>query len=323
MHRLIATTLASLLIPLAAQALELEAKIPLGDISGRIDHLAFDASRERVYIAELGNDSIGIVDFKARRLIRTVSGFAEPQGIAYEPFTDTVFVANGGDGSVRFFSGENFKPLGSVSLGKDADNVRIDRTTHNVYVGYGDGAIAVIDAKTRRRIADVPLEGHPEGFQLIPGGEQIFVNVPDAHHIAIVSQHANQQIGKWPTQGLNANYPLAIDEASGRVLAAFRRPAHLQAYDMRSGAIVAGSEVCGDADDVFVDNSRRQIQVICGEGFIDTFDATASTLTRIGRIGTAAGSRTGLFIPEVDRLLVAIRASQGSAASVWVLRPSP
>ena len=90
-----------------AAPMTLEEKIPLGDIKGRIDHLAFDPVRRRVYVAELGNNSVGIVDMRTRQLIRTVSGFDEPQGIEYEPSTDTIYVANAGDGSVRVFSGED------------------------------------------------------------------------------------------------------------------------------------------------------------------------------------------------------------------------
>jgi len=42
--------------------LELEAVIPLGAVRGRIDHMAIDLARRRLYIAELGNDSVAIVD---------------------------------------------------------------------------------------------------------------------------------------------------------------------------------------------------------------------------------------------------------------------
>src|SRR5256885_10463488 len=46
--------------------LVLESKIPLGDVKGRIDHLAVDAARQRLYVAELGNDSVGVLDVKER-----------------------------------------------------------------------------------------------------------------------------------------------------------------------------------------------------------------------------------------------------------------
>jgi len=40
----------------------LEAGIPLGQVSGRIDHLGIDLKRQRLLVAELGNNSLGVVD---------------------------------------------------------------------------------------------------------------------------------------------------------------------------------------------------------------------------------------------------------------------
>jgi hypothetical protein len=42
----------------------------------------------------------------------------------------------------------------------------------------------------------------------------------------------------------------------------------------------------------------------------------------LGRIATLPGARTRLFIPEIDRLVVAARASGSEPAALWVLRPS-
>src|SRR5216683_3029991 len=38
----------------AGASLVLESKIPLGEVSGRIDHLAIDVKRQRLFVAELG-----------------------------------------------------------------------------------------------------------------------------------------------------------------------------------------------------------------------------------------------------------------------------
>ena len=302
--------------------LVVETRIALGAVSGRIDHLAFDPTRQRAYVAELGNNSIGIVDLKANSVIRTVAGLDEPQGIAYEPTTDTVYVANGGDGSVRIFNGSDFSPLGTLALGKDADNVRVDRAAHRVYVGYGSGALAVIDPASRKKIADIPLAGHPETFQLHPGDDRIFVNVPDAHQIAVVSRSSNKQTATWPTASLRSNYPLALDVEKSRVLSVFRYPAHLQAFELGAGSMPNGIGVCSDSDDVFLDAKRHRVYVICGEGFVDSLDAAGNAFSRIGQLKTSSGSRTGLFVPELDRLLVAIRARDNEPAAVWVLRPA-
>jgi len=50
-----------------AEALKLEAKIPLGNVNGRIDHMAVDLAHQRLFVAELGNNSVGIVDLKSRK----------------------------------------------------------------------------------------------------------------------------------------------------------------------------------------------------------------------------------------------------------------
>ncbi|MGC2159039.1 MAG: hypothetical protein WA662_21990, partial [Pseudolabrys sp.] len=75
--------------------LQLEAKIPLGAVSGRIDHMAVDMAHHRLFVAELGNDSIGVVDLDAQKVAHRLSGLKEPQGIAYVQSNDSLYVANG------------------------------------------------------------------------------------------------------------------------------------------------------------------------------------------------------------------------------------
>jgi DNA-binding beta-propeller fold protein YncE len=303
----------------AGAALTVDVKIPLGDIAGRIDHLAYDSARQRLYVAELGNDSVGIVDLKQRHLVRTVAGFDEPQGIAYEASTDTVYVANGGDGSLRLFRGADFSAVGTIDLGADADNVRVDPKARRVYVGHDDGAIAVIDAVARKRIADIPFKGHPESFQLESDGPRIFVNTPDAASIQVLSRDTKAPIGSWSTDELQANYPLAVDMTNHRVLAVFRRPARMEAFDVASGKRLGGAEVCGDADDVFVDDKHERVYVICGEGWVDSY-ASGDSFSRVDRLPISRGSRTGLYLPDNNQLAVAIRAAGKEPAAVWLLR---
>ena len=110
----------------ASPLLQLEVKISLGDVEGRIDHLTIDLSRKRLFIAELGKGAVGIVDLEGRQVVHTIGGLKEPQGVAYVPSTDTLFVTNAGDGSVLLFRGSDYEPAGRLDLGTDADNIRVD-----------------------------------------------------------------------------------------------------------------------------------------------------------------------------------------------------
>lgn len=303
--------------------LQLEVKIPLGEVSGRIDHMAFDPKRQRLFVAELGNNTVSVVDLGTRKLVRRLTGLKEPQGIGYEPMSDTIYVANARDGSVNLFEGAGYVPAGAIALGADADNIRIDATGRRVIVGYGDGALALIDPVARRKVSDVRLQGHPEGFQLDPVTGRTFINMPDRRSVVVIDIAAGKEIASWPQAGRAANFPMALDHVRHQVLAVFRHPALLAILAMADGAPAATLTVCGDSDDVFVDARRQRAYVSCGEGFVDVIDLQATPATRIARIPTASGARTSLFMPDLDRLAVAVPARGSTPAGIWLFRPMP
>jgi DNA-binding beta-propeller fold protein YncE len=301
--------------------LSLESKIPLGAVNGRIDHLAVDLERQRLFVAELGNNTVGVVDLKERRVLQRLVGLKEPQGIGYVPSTDMVYVANAGDGSVHLFKGAELAPAGRIELGDDADNVRVDDAAHQVFVGYGD-ALAVIDSASHAKIASIALAAHPEGFRLDSAGELIYVNVPHAHQIAVVDRVAGKQTDSWSTGILLANFPLVLDQSRQHILSVFRFPPRLAVFG-RDGKLVRRVDTCEDSDDVFIDAKRNVVYVICGEGYVDVLAPRGDTYARISRITTNSGARTGLFIPELDRLIVAVRARGSEPAAIWVYQPLP
>jgi len=310
-----------LLAQTTAAPLVLEAKILLGQVSGRIDHFGIDAKRQRLFVAELGNNSVSVVDLTAGKILRRITGLSEPQGVAYVPFTDGIFVANAGDGSVRVLRGEDLTAAERLELGDDADNVRVDTAHKRVLVGYGKGALAVIDPVRLSKTADIRLKAHPEGFQIDETGTEVFVNVPGAHEI-VVADLATGSTQSLPTQGAGSNFPMAIDGAGHRVLAVFRRPPTLMALASQDGHVVAKAETCGDADDVFVDPKRRHVYVSCGEGVVDVLEPGEAGYRRVARVPTVPGARTSLFVPELDRLFVAVRAASHEPAAIWVFRPA-
>jgi DNA-binding beta-propeller fold protein YncE len=300
----------------------LERKISLGEVRGRIDHFAIDLPRERLFVAELGNDSLDVVDLAAGKLLRRIDGLDEPQGVAYDPATDMVYVADGGDGAVHRFKGAELTPLDPIPLGKDADNVRLDPDAGEVVVGYGDGALAVIAGASGQIKAQLALPGHPESFQLERGGRRIFVNVPDARQIVVVDRSTGGQVAGWGIPDARANFPMALDQANGRLLTVYREPPLLAVFDASSGTPLTRVPACGDTDDVFLDARRELVYLSCGAGFLEIIQRRGDVYQSLARVPTAPGARTSLFVPERDRLYLAVRASGGEPAGIWVFRPA-
>lgn len=301
----------------AAAPLELETKIPLGEVAGRIDHLAIDAAQRRLFVAELGNNSIDVVDLNTLKRVKRLTGLKHPQGLGYVTSRRTLFVSSAVDGTLQAL-GEHGALPAKVHLGDDADNIRV--VGDRIYVGYGAGAIASINAVSLTRSTDVELPAHPEGFEVAAASERLFVNLPEAHSVAIVDLATGKVIKQISTRGRGANFPLAT--ATKNILVAFRNPPLLVAYAMSDGVEQAAASVCNDADDIFVDAKRDRAYVSCGEGYLDVFAIYATKLDRVAHLRTAIGARTSLFAPELDRLFVATPAAAGQSAAVWVYKPA-
>src|ERR1700675_5176159 len=127
-------------------------EIPLPGVQGRLDHFTIDAKRKRVIFSGLGNNSVQMVDVFAGRMIHQIDGPAEPQGTLYLAEWDKLFVANSANGHVDVYDGTKFTLLDRIDFGEgsDPDNLRYDAAAKKVYLGYGDGAIAVIDPVTNK-----------------------------------------------------------------------------------------------------------------------------------------------------------------------------
>jgi DNA-binding beta-propeller fold protein YncE len=294
------------------------AAIELPGVEGRIDHLAYDPDSQRLFVAALGNDTVEIVDLRTNTRVRGVAGFHEPQGIAFVPTLKVAAVANGQGEGVTLLSldGQVGK---TIRLGNDADNVRWDARAERLFVGYGSGALAAVDPTTATVVGTVSLPGHPESFQLEGNGSRIFVNVPSAGQLALVDRTTMKVVASWPVTAARANYPLALDEAGHRLFVGCRQPARVLVYDSVTGREQGSFDIVGDTDDVFFDAEHQRLYVSGGEGLVDVFDARAGgAYPRLARVPTASGARTSLFVPALNRLVVAVPKRDGHGAQLRV-----
>ncbi len=300
-----------------ASVLQAAGAIPLAGIQGRIDHMAATADGRLLFVAALGANRLLSLDTQSARAIAAAK-VSVPQGVCYLPKSGKVAVAAGGAGTLTFYT-RDLKPLGAVRGLDDADNVRYDADANLVYAGYGEGALAVIDPERAVQTAKIPLDGHPESFQLEMRGTRIFVNVPSAGEIEVIDRASRKLLYRWKLKEAAANFPMALDEAGKRLFIGTRNPARMVVLEAQAGREVAMLSACGDTDDLFYDTVSRLIYLTGGQGCVSVFrQADSMTYDRLASVTTAPGARTALLVPGVHRLYVAVPQRGAQRAEIMI-----
>src|SRR5436190_855031 len=238
------------------KTLKLKQTIPLPGVEGRIDHFALDASGETLFVCALGNNTVEVLDLRKGERIRSITGLGAPQGIVYIPELDRLFIANDKGGLCKIYDGKSFQTVGELNFKDDADNVRYDNAAKKIYVGFGSGGIAIVNAPDGKQIGSIKLSAHPEAFELEKNGRRIFVNVPNSRYVAVIDRGRGEVIAKWQTDLAFGNFPMALDESNHRLFVGCRLPPKLLVLNTDSGDVVAKIDISGDPDDVFYDAKR-------------------------------------------------------------------
>jgi DNA-binding beta-propeller fold protein YncE len=297
----------------------LQQSIPLPGVKGKFDHVAIDLAGQRVFMAAKANDTLEVVDLKNGSRLRSVAGFHEPQGVLYLPDTKQVVVANGGNGEVQFLDGSSLNVIYRFPFTADADNLRYDAQARRVYVAAQDGVIGPIELNTMEKLPEIKLPGHPEAFAIETGGCRLFVNVPKTDSVFVIDRCKTEIVGQWQLTKAKVNYTMAFDEAHSRLFVGCRNPASVVVLDSNTGREVATFPIGGETDCIFYDGEHQRIYATGAEGTLDVVEQMDSDHYRVlAKFLTAPLARTCLFVPELDRLFVALPRQKDHDAELRV-----
>jgi DNA-binding beta-propeller fold protein YncE len=293
--------------------------IRLPGVKGRIDHLEINLKDKIVYIAALGNNTLEAINLSTGEVIHSIKGFNEPQGVGYIPQHNEIIVANGGTGDCYFYDANTFEKRETIKLSSDADDVRYDSAERKIYIGYGSGGIAVIDADSHKQIGDIKLPVHPEGFQIDKELNRLYVNLPDANSIGVAELIAGKLVAQWKNKNLSANFPMAINPVSHQMFAGYRKPPTIVVINGKNSQLLSSSNITGDTDDLYYEAETGRIYISGGSGTINIFQLNDTNgLKQIANITTVRGARTSLLIASLHLFVVAAPAISDKAAELLV-----
>jgi DNA-binding beta-propeller fold protein YncE len=291
---------------------ELVQTIVLKGKPGGLDHVALDAGRDRLFVANKVNNTMDVVDLKAGKLLQQIRGQQGIQGIAYAADLDRVYVGLGGQGLFNIFDAKTYRPLRTIKFQDDSDNVRYDPRTHLVYVAHAENALGVVDGKSLALQKDISLAGGAEGFQIEKDRPRMYLTIPSPSLLIVIDTEKNEVATTYPIKLASGGHPVALDEANHRVFIGCRKEPMIVVMDTETGKEIKGVPIPGDVDDLFYDAQRKRLYATCGEGKIAVIrQLDADNYEPIENIETAKGAKTSLFVPASSRLYLAVPRQEG------------
>ena len=296
----------------SAAELELVQTIPLKGKAGNLDHVAIDAKRERLLVANKANNTLDVVDLKAGALLKQVPNQTGIQGIAYAADLDRVYVGLGTNGLCNVLDGESYKAVKTIKFADDCDNVGYNPKTHMVYVAHAEKSLGVINAKTNTLKADIKLPASAEGFQIEANRPIIYLNTPSPCQVVVIDTEKNAVAKTYPVKMSDGAHPIALDEANHRVYLGCRKEPAIVVMNTETGTEISSAEIAPGVDDLFLDAGRKRLYASCSGGFLVVLKQTdADHVEVVEKIETAKGAKTCLQVPETGKLYLAVPRQEG------------
>jgi DNA-binding beta-propeller fold protein YncE len=314
------------------EPLRLVQTIALANVKGRIDHMDVDVKGRRLFVAGLENGTLEVVDLKEGKSIRSIPGFKAPQGIAYLPSLNKVFVASNDDGMVRVFRGDTFELLDSIQLDLGPNRVAYDPHTNLLYVGYGGrvakkdkGEVGIIDVKTDKHVGDIDVGLRAAEILMNKSGQTLFVFDNVAAKIQVIDTKKRTMVSAWQVSSERPGDG-AFDEANHRLLIGTRMPPTMTVMDSETGKEVTSLPTVDGMDGVYYDGIHKRVYVSGGRdmdvGYVFVYQQQdADHYSQIGKIPTRSFAGTSFWCPELNRYYVAAAANDKEEAAILVFEP--
>jgi DNA-binding beta-propeller fold protein YncE len=257
--------------------------LPVHVGTGGFDHAAVHGPTGLIYVAHTANDAIDVIDGQAQRYVGSIPGFAAVAGALVSDDSDLVFTSNRGENTVGLFAPtrvrEDRPTVEKVDVGIRPNGLAFSPRHGRLLVAHvGDPAIpdsytvSLVDVRTRRRIADLPVSGRTRWAVYDPVADVFHVNIMDPPEIVVVAGGDSLGLRRVVTIPHAGPHGLDIDVARRRLFCACDAGVLLE-IDADSGAILATEAIAGVPDVVFFNPLLGRLYVAIGDpGVIEVFD---------------------------------------------------
>jgi hypothetical protein len=324
----IALFAASLCAIAGSESLRSAGRTELPSYTGDFDHFEYDLKRNRLWLAAEDHGTLDVFDLKTGKMQRSLKGIVDtPHGILYFPEKDRLFVTDSGGATMvtKVIDATTHKFTGTLELAAPgADAMGYDPSTKRLYIVSGgrdakmqETYLSAVDPVTLKRLGDVKFDTDKvEAMAIEQNGSKLYINVTGKNHMAVVDKEKLSVLATWPIKEAEQNAPLAFDEPNKRLFVITRKPGKLIVLNAETGASIASFKAPERCDQVIWDAANRRIYALGGEGYIGVFQQKdADRYDELARVTSAVGAKTGILVPELKRLYVAVSPGEGKTGA--------
>ena len=143
------------------------------------------------------------------RVTATIPVGRFPVGVAVNPRTDTIYVANANSGTVSVISGRTNTVVATIRVGRVPGGVAVNPRTNTIYVTNErrPGTVQVISGQTNTVVATIRVGRVPAGVAVNPRTDTIYVANANSGTVSVISGRTNTVTA---TIHLGGRFPVGV-----------------------------------------------------------------------------------------------------------------
>jgi DNA-binding beta-propeller fold protein YncE len=295
-------------------------------VKGRFDHLGIDIGGNRLFVVGEEAQQVLVFDLATGKFMRAIN-VDHPHAVLYREDLSRIYITDEGKGVLNIYDGKTYDLVKAVPLKVDTDSIGYDPTTHYLYIDNGgDNAhetftmLSVVDTTAGTKLADIKIDGDTlEAMALEKSGDRLFLNNPAKNEVEIIDRKTNKLSTSWPVKLGKGNATMVLDESARRLFVGCRSGA-IVVFDSQTGKELQALPVGKGVDDLMFDPAGKRIYATSGgTGQVDVYKETdPDHYQSLGQIPSGPGAKTGLLVPQLARLFVAVPPRGTAPGEVYV-----
>ena len=265
-------------------------KIQLGG-EGGWDYLNVDEAAGRLYVSHASQ--VMVVDLKKGALEGVIADTKGVHGIAIARDLNKGFVSCGRDSSVAIFDLKTLAVKARVKItGRNPDAILYDPYKHLIFTFNGGSSnTTVLDAKTEKVIATIPLTGNPE-FAQSDGKGKVYVNIEDKSTLSVINTNTLKVENTWSIAPGEEASGLALDNVNHRLFIVCSNKL-MVVMDALTGKVITSLPIGSGCDGVAFDPGAKRAFSSNGDGTMTVVqEVTPNTFKVLENVLTHTGART-------------------------------